>query len=163
MKIIKYPNKILLTKAEPVIEVNEEINKLMDDMLDCMFSSNGQGLAANQIGIPLRVFVANTDDELIVIANPIIQTLSEETIIKYEGCLSIPGGSCRIKRAKSIKLTGLNRSNNEFSLILHDNSARVCQHELDHLNGITLMQRADFSEKANLIKTVKRFSRKAKK
>jgi peptide deformylase len=165
MNILKWPNKILTTKAEPVEKVDEEINKIIDEMLNVMLSNNALGLAANQVGILKRIIVANVDKEqLLVLVNPQIQ-IDESTLglHKEEGCLSLPGAQTKLKRASAIKVVGLGRDNEEITYELFDLDAIVIQHEVDHLDGITMLQRANFTQKDFIKKQMKKWDRYVKR
>lgn len=163
ISILTWPNKILTSTAIAVEKVDDEVNKIMDDLLNTMLSNNGVGLAAPQIGISKRIIVANIDsDQLIVLANPEIIRKSEEQR-KPEGCLSLPGGNIPINRFKRIMVRGLGRRGEEIEYVLEDENAAIIQHEIDHLDGITILQRAGFLEKNKLKKQMKEWSRHVKR
>ncbi|MFZ5894465.1 MAG: peptide deformylase [Myxococcota bacterium] len=144
-EILKYPDPRLREKAAPVAEVTDELRVLIDDMAETMYSSKGCGLAANQIGVDKRVFVVDcaAEDEpsdLKVFINPeIIQADGSQTW--DEGCLSFPGVSEEIKRAEHVKVRALDRFGKPFELEAEGLLAVAIQHELDHLNGVLMIDK----------------------
>jgi peptide deformylase len=143
--ILKYPDPRLKQTAEPVKEVNDEIRRLIDDMAETMYAAPGVGLAANQIGVLLRVFVidiANDDDpsDLRVFINPeIIATAGTQTW--EEGCLSFPGITEEIRRAEKVTVKALDRDGKPFELEADGLLAVAVQHENDHLNGVVMLDK----------------------
>jgi peptide deformylase len=134
-----YPDEVLRKVAEEVVGVTEEIRKVCEDMIETMCIARGVGLAANQIGLPLRIFTLETGSERrsapLAIVNPTIVKLEgEET--GEEGCLSVPGFYDKVTRAKGVVVEGLNPDGNEVRMEYEGLLARACQHELDHLNGV---------------------------
>jgi peptide deformylase len=134
-----YPDKVLRNVAKDVIQVTDDIRRVATDMVETMCSARGVGLAANQIGVPLRIITIETEfDEQsapLVIINPeILELQGEDT--GEEGCLSIPGFYETVKRAKKAVVRGSDLEGKEFRIDCEGLLARACQHELDHLNGI---------------------------
>lgn len=117
--------------------------ELAADLGDTMNANNGLGLAANQVGLPYRVFVMRGADLPIVCFNPIIVDESSETVVLEEGCLSHPNLFVKIKRARRIKVRYAEPNGNVVTKIFDGMTARVFQHELDHLEGICHLQRAN--------------------
>jgi len=144
--IVIYPNEILTKPTEKVDVIDKEIQNLIQDMFDTMYNAEGVGLAANQIGVPLSVMVVDTSPKedspplKLVLINPEI-TESEGKIKYKEGCLSFPGLSVEVERSKKIKVKALNEYGEPVELILEGFPAIVFQHELDHLQGITFLDR----------------------
>ncbi len=145
-KIITFPAEILTKPTKRVEDFNTEIREIIKDMFDTMYSAEGVGLAANQIGIPLSILVIDTTPKeeapnlRLVFINPRI--LNQEGRIKYkEGCLSFPGLSVEVERFKRVEVSALNEKAEEFRVILEDFPAVVFQHEYDHLQGITFIDR----------------------
>lgn len=149
LPIVTIPAAGLREKTRPVTKFDIELQKLIDNMIETMRDANGVGLAAPQIGRPLKLAVIETlpeeDDEgnevegtrdLFVIINPEIYWVSHETTKGLEGCLSIPGYLGEVERADSIRVRGLDRHGRKFRLRLDDWDARIFQHEIDHLNGV---------------------------
>ncbi|MBI4681893.1 MAG: peptide deformylase [Nitrospirae bacterium] len=144
-EIKKYPEKILRTKTEPVNEFNSELQKLVDDMIETMYAAPGVGLAANQVGILKQVAVIDVGSSegkssLIVLINPeIINEEGENN--SEEGCLSIPDYTTIVKRAERVKVKGLDRDGKPIEIDADGLLAKALQHELDHLNGLLLIDR----------------------
>lgn len=143
--ILKYPDPRLKQVAEPVKVVDDEIRRLVDDMAETMYDAPGVGLAANQIGVLLRVFVidiAGEDEpsDLKVFINPEILA-TEGTQTWEEGCLSFPGVIEEIKRAERVTVRALGRDGQPFELEAHGLLAVAIQHENDHLNGIVMLDK----------------------
>lgn len=147
--IIQPDNPILRQQAEPVTVFDADFQKLVDDMIDTMHDAPGVGLAAPQVAIPKRLFVAqlrdDDDDEeegstpkpgtLYVIANPEIVKASSEMVEGTEACLSIPGYYGTVNRHQAIKVKGQNRHGKPIQVNVSGWLARVFQHEMDHLDG----------------------------
>ncbi len=144
-EILKYPDPRLREVAKPVPVVTDELRALIDDMAETMYSSKGCGLAATQIGVNQRIFVVDCagEDEpsdLRVFVNPeIIET--EGSQVWDEGCLSFPGVSEEIKRAEQVKMRALDRSGKPFEIEADGLLAVALQHELDHLNGVLMIDK----------------------
>lgn len=155
LQIKKYPEKILETKAEKVARIDGKLVKLSRDMLETMYFFNGIGLAANQIGELKSVFVSDIKPDgkqkPIVLFNP--QILSSESNCCFEeGCLSFPGISVKVKRAEKIVISGITPDEKEIKIEINGMLARVCQHEIDHLNGIIFINRINFIKRWKLKK-----------
>lgn len=141
--IVKYPDLILRRKALPVEKLSEDIFKLVDNMVETMLKTDGVGLAANQVGSLHRVFVLNTTPHedtptLIPVINPEIIT-HEGQLIEDEGCLSLPELYIKIARPEKIRIKSKNLYNENFVLDASGLLARAIQHEIDHLNGILII------------------------
>lgn len=137
LPVLTFPDDRLRTVAKPVAEVNPDIQKIADDMLETMYAEDGIGLAATQVDIHLRIVVvdvSDTRDQPMVLINPeIISTRGEDGI--EEGCLSVPGYRALVPRASEITVKALNRDGKEFQFDADDLFAICIQHELDHLKG----------------------------
>lgn len=140
IEIRTFPDPVLRKVAEPVKNVTKEILKLSGDMIETMRLSNGAGLAANQVGVPIRLITIEEhlnkqENRHIVLINPVIvETDSEETA--EEGCLSLPKFYEYIKRAKKVLARGVNLEGETIEIECEGQLARAIQHEIDHLNGI---------------------------
>ena len=144
-EILKYPDPRLREVAKPVTAVTPEIQSLVDDMAETMYASQGCGLAATQIGENYRIFVVDcaTEDEASdfrVFINPEI-VATEGELMWNEGCLSFPGVSEEIKRAERVRVRALDRSGAPFELEADGLLAVALQHELDHLNGVLMIDK----------------------
>ncbi len=138
LKIRTYPDHILREAAKPVEKITEDITALSQDMIETMQLARGAGLAANQVGVPIRLIVvdlkAGRINKPMAILNPeIIYCESEE--INEEGCLSVPGYYEYIKRYKKITVKGSTLDGKPFQMECDGFLARAFQHEIDHLNG----------------------------
>jgi peptide deformylase len=150
--IVYVPDEVLRRKARAVTKFDDKLQTLIDDMVETMRLAPGVGLAAPQVGISERVIVVEyyEDEEkaeqaedgeelpkrLYAIVNPEITRKSTETDLGVEGCLSIPGINGEVERHLAITVKGLNRRGQPTTLKLKDWTARIFQHEIDHLNGI---------------------------
>ena len=161
LEITKLGEDILRQKAQPVAEVNDEIRKLADDMIETMIEANGVGLAGPQVGKSLRIFVAMADDEVKrVFINPQIIKTSEEVGDYEEGCLSIPQVYETITRPVQVTVQALNEKGRPFTLEADGLLARIIQHEYDHLDGILYIDRGD---KDFAAKTESQFKKRAER
>ncbi|MBO4326505.1 MAG: peptide deformylase [Clostridia bacterium] len=134
---------ILRMHCKPVKEITESTRKLIDDMFDTMYSANGVGLAAPQIGILRRIAVVDdTQGNKVALINPVI-TFSEGEQTCTEGCLSLPGYQGEVVRAKKIRIESLNEKGEPVTIEAEDFFAVVCQHEIDHLDGVLYKDKAE--------------------
>ena len=145
LEIKKYPEKILKQKAAFINNIDAHIQHLIDDMIETMYSARGVGLAANQVGIPKRLCVIDVslkEDKkpLIALINPLIIE-KEGTVEAEEGCLCIPGYMTNIKRAERVYARGLNREGKPVEIEGTGLLARALQHEIDHLDGLLIIDR----------------------
>jgi len=141
-KIVHFPNPILKKKAKAVKWVTPEVIRLVNDMLETMRAAPGIGLAAPQVGVLLRVIVAEINDETgpVALINPkIIARDGEQTYT--EGCLSLPGVEAPVKRASTVVARGWDKSGQEIEVIAKGLLATVLQHEIDHLDGKVFIDR----------------------
>jgi peptide deformylase len=156
LKIARMGHPVLRLKARALdrAEVKSApVQKLIDDMIDTMFEYHGVGLAAPQVHEGVRIFVASlsqdddaapdeaSDPEPVVLINPEITVAETEIVEEWEGCLSIPDIRGRVPRARGIKVRALNRKGERIELRAKDFSARVIQHEYDHLDGVLFFDR----------------------
>lgn len=144
MEIIKYPNPLLTTETIPFDFINPPIapSELVKIMLEVMNSNNGVGLSANQIGYNHRVFVMRGPEYNFAFFNPKIVSYGEETDTLEEGCLSVPGVVVKITRPKSVRVRFQTPSSGVDTKTFDGLSARIIQHEMDHLNGVMFFNRA---------------------
>ncbi|GAB6183829.1 peptide deformylase [Thermodesulfovibrio hydrogeniphilus] len=145
LEIRKYPDEVLKKRAEKVDNIDSELQKLIDDMIETMYKANGVGLAAPQVGVSKRLIVVDTspreeNQKLIVLINPEILQ-SDEDILSEEGCLSLPGFITRLKRKEKVLVKGLDREGKEIEIEAEGLLSRALQHEIDHLDGILLIDR----------------------
>ena len=145
LDICTYPEKILRERAKPITNIDEEITRLADHMAQIMYNAPGIGLAANQVGVPKRLLVADIspqipDSDLIVLANPEIIAAEGELTIE-EGCLSVPDYQAEVKRHERVTVRGLDIHGEEVEIEAEGLLAVVLQHEIDHLNGVLFIDR----------------------
>jgi peptide deformylase len=138
LKVLLYPNPFLRTKAKPVTKIDATVRQYIDDMLETMYADKGVGLAATQVGIPLRIFTMDTSGEYNqpkVLINPeITQREGEKTV--SEACLSFPGITIEVARAEKVWVKALNADGQVYEFAAEGVEAQCVQHELDHLDGI---------------------------
>jgi peptide deformylase len=152
-QIRQYPDSVLRMRARDVERYDGDLRRLAERMTQLMRDANGVGLAATQIGIIRRVFVVQTDpdEDPIAVVNPVVVEQSDETVVDDEGCLSLQGVQMPVERPTSIRLEGRDLEGGELTLDLTDHAARVVQHELDHLDGVLILDRTtDEARKAAL-------------
>jgi len=143
LTVIKYPDPRLQQMAEPLEGVDDSVRAVIDRMFELMFEFRGVGLAAPQVALGVRLFVASPTfqaDDRRVFVNPEI-IAGEGAQEGEEGCLSLPGINCKIKRKRIVTVRALDRDGNEFEETFEDLPARIFQHETDHLNGKLLTDR----------------------
>jgi peptide deformylase len=139
--ILNFDQPVLREKAKKVARVDTSIQKLLDDLAETMLDAPGAGLAANQIGVPLRVCVVKGDENQIWgLVNPVI-VKSAGTQVGYEGCLSKPGWVGEVERYEAVVVKGLNRHGKQVRIKSTGFTARAFQHELDHLDGVLFTDR----------------------
>lgn len=139
LEIITYPNPILRKKAEPVQEIDDEILRILDEMADIMYQKDGVGLAAPQVAISKRIIVVDIGEGLMHLINPEIVRRSEEEKKAEEGCLSFPGIHVEISRPENITVSSLDEKGKRFEIKAEGLWARAFQHEIDHLNGVLII------------------------
>jgi len=146
------PDPVLKQKAKRVRTIDGSIKKLIRDMIETMHSEPGRvGLAAPQIGVPLRVIVIGIpEEEDIAIINPeIVRSRGERSI--DEGCLSVPGYFGQIKRAESVTVKGRDQDGKEIRIKAEGLLAQVLEHEIDHLNGVLYLEHLESLEQLRKI------------
>lgn len=144
LRIVYYPHPVLLRPAEEIAEITDEVKAVARRMLDLMHQVSGVGLAAPQVALPWRLFVANAtgdpgDD--VVFINPVLLHPGRELEDAEEGCLSLPGIRGVIRRPQSMTIRALDWEGRAIETSSDGLSARIWQHETDHLDGIMIMQR----------------------
>ena len=156
--IVVVGNPVLRAKAKRVTRVDAAIRQLIDDMIDTMRDAPGVGLAAPQIGVPLRIAVIEVDQKLTILINPEI-VKSKGEYEPEEGCLSVPGYWGRVKRAESVTVKARDRQFREFRVRGEGLFGQALQHEIDHLNGTLYLDRLESLDK--LHRTEPRLERRA--
>jgi peptide deformylase len=159
LKIRKYGDPVLREKAKPVIEINKEIKKLIEDMLETMYDAPGIGLAACQVGCPLRLCVIDAKPEgrkvPMVFINPKIVS-KKGKVVDEEGCLSFPGLTQSIKRFKTVRVEAINEKGLPVAVEADDMLSRVIQHEFDHIDSKVFLDRLSWWKRMKAEKEIKR-------
>jgi peptide deformylase len=164
LPIITLPDQRLRKTSEPIKEVDDKLRKLMDDMLETMYAAPGVGLAAVQVGLPIRLIVLDTakDEEPphpLAMVNPEISKQGEERHMHEEGCLSIPDVRVEIERPSTVTVCYTDRDGKRQELEADGLLATAVQHEIDHLNGKLII---DYLSKLKRDMIVRKFKKQAK-
>ncbi len=162
--LVLLPDPILREPSRPVERVDDELRRLADDMLETMYDAPGIGLAAIQIGEPIRMLVMDVakedeDKRPFVVINPQIVATGDEVSTYEEGCLSIPDYYAEVERPASVTVTYLDREGAERTLTADGMLATCVQHEIDHLNGVLFI---DHISKLKRDMVIKKFTKLAK-
>jgi len=145
------PDPILRQKSKRVRVVDGSVQRLIGDMLETMHSTGGVGLAAPQLGTPLRVIVIGIpEQEDIVLINPEVVRRTGERLVD-EGCLSVPGYIGQIKRAELVRVKGRDQNGKEIRIKANELLAQVLEHEIDHLNGVLYIDHLESMDKLRKI------------
>ena len=151
MKIVQYPHPTLRYESKPVTRVDRELREIVRTMFDLMYQAKGIGLAANQVDLPLQLFVINTkgdpnEGEELVFINPVISS-PKGTHEAEEGCLSIVGVNAIVARPERIHISAYDLQGNEINKTVDGLLAKAIQHETDHLHGVLFIDRVSESSK----------------
>jgi len=149
-----FGDPVLTTPTTPVVDFDKELRTLVQDLTETMLEAPGAGLAAPQIGVPLRVFVWDVDDELGHLINPSLDLSSDEQEGE-EGCLSFPGLSYNTRRALSVVARGFNMFGDPVEISGSELLARAIQHETDHLDGILFIDRLEAALRKEAMKEIR--------
>src|ERR1700691_5547665 len=154
LTIRQFGDPVLKERTKEVDDIDGAVVSLVDSMIETMYDAPGTGLAANQVGVQRRIFVYDVGDGIRTVINPrIVESDGEWTY--DEGCLSIPGLSWDIARPNAVHLVGLDLDGNELSIEATELEGRVFQHELDHLDGILLVERLDADQRKEAMKILR--------
>ncbi|MFT6105820.1 MAG: peptide deformylase [Rickettsiales bacterium] len=177
LPILIFPNKLLKETSKPVEKFDDDLKKLMDDMLETMYADRGVGLAAVQIGVLKRIVVMDINYKIedcneqhdhshghdhfsgqkpIFLINPEIVSVSKEKITYHEGCLSFPEVRADVVRPKMVKVKYFDANGKEQTLEADDLLATCVQHEIDHLNGITFVDHLSKLKREITLKKLKK-------
>jgi peptide deformylase len=155
----QYPDPALRNAATAVAEVDDEVQRLAERMLDVMERAHGVGLAAPQLGILRRILVYRATDEDVpkVLINPELVERSDETEVGTEGCLSLLGGELQVPVARHlrVRVSGRDASGDAVDMDVEGFEARVIQHEIDHLDGILIFDRAEDQERREALRELR--------
>jgi peptide deformylase len=145
---------VLRQRAAEVTTIDGRLAKLAEDMIATMYEAPGVGLAAPQVGVEKRLFVYDVGEGPRTIVNPVI-TESDGEWDYEEGCLSVPGLSWQIVRPKQVLLTGIDLDGNDVGIEADELLARCFQHEIDHLDGVLLLERLDADTRRQALRTIR--------
>lgn len=164
--ILCYGDDVLHRPAAPVTEITPDIQQLIDDMIQTMYAAPGIGLAAPQVGVSLRIFVADVSvgrqpGELLTFINP--EFVERDGMqLEDEGCLSVPGFNATVARPARAVLKGLNRDGSEQVVEATGLLARCFQHEMDHLEGTVFVDRLRGLQKDLIVRKIRKMARAGK-
>lgn len=161
LDIINVPDPLLKNLSDPVGQVDDDLRRLMDDMIETMYAAPGIGLAAIQVAVPKRVIVLDTegDDEErkpLFLVNPEVTWESPEFNIYNEGCLSVPEHYAEVERPASVKVKYLDYNGKEQEDLMEGLMATCVQHEIDHLNGVVFIDYLSRLKRNMIIKKVQK-------
>ncbi len=143
LEVKTFGDPVLKTRAARVKVFDDALLRLTEEMLVTMREREGVGLAANQVGRLRRVLVAGIEEDEYVLINPVIEARSDETEVLPEGCLSIPGILVDVERPVAVTVSGQDAAGEEVRFEAEGLLARVFQHEIDHLDGVLILDRTD--------------------
>ena len=164
MKIYTYPDPVLRSVSKPIENIDEDIQKLIDSMAETMYAAPGVGLAAVQVGVPVRLIVYDVSSKenernLSVLINPEI-IMAEDKIVFAEACLSVVEFSADVERHAMVKVKGLDRKGKPVDIEAEDLEAVCLQHEIDHLNGILFIDHISSLKRSLYKKKLKKMMEK---
>ncbi len=164
--ILKYGERPLHDRARTIDSITPEIDRLIDDMIETMYAAPGVGLAAPQVGVPLRLFVVDISvgrdpNGLMAVANPEVLEI-DGVQLEEEGCLSVPGFNATVVRPSRIVVKGLDRHGTEQRFEGTGLLARAFQHEIDHLDGMLFVDRLRGIKRDMIVRRIKKLSRAGK-
>ena len=157
-QIRQYPDAVLRMRAREVERFDDDLVRLADRMAHLMHDARGVGLAATQVGVLQRLFVFQPagDEDVTAIVNPEITERTEETEVADEGCLSLQGVLVPVERAVAVTIEGQDLRGEPLRLELEEMDARVVQHELDHLDGVLMLERTRDEARREALATLRR-------
>jgi peptide deformylase len=156
-QVVKFGDPVLKSKASPVREFGPELRAEVDRMIEIMRGAMGVGLAATQVGVLRRllVFQAGADSEPTALVNPEVEWLSDEAVVAEEGCLSLPRVSMDVERPLHARFTGRDVDGEPVRIEASGLEARVLQHELDHLDGVLILDRAPRAQRKGALRALR--------
>ncbi len=155
--VVKFGDPVLKSKASPVASFGPELRAEVERMVSIMRDGMGVGLAATQLGILRRllVFQAGPDSEPTALVNPVVEWLSEEATIAEEGCLSLPRISVDVERPLHARVSGRDAEGEEVAIEASGLEARVLQHEIDHLDGVLILDRTERDQRKGALRALR--------
>jgi len=161
LEVLTYPNSVLRRQAEKIETIDDDLSELFDSMTETMYTADGVGLAAPQIGVSKQLFVVDASEGPMIFVNPeIIQKDDEEETVE-EGCLSLPGIHVDVTRAKRVVVSSMDASGSVHEIEASGLLARVFQHEIDHLNGVLIIDHASSIQRALLKSKLRKIDKKS--
>lgn len=156
-QVVKFGNPVLKSRASPVAEFGPALRAEVERMIGIMREGMGVGLAATQLGTLRRllVFQAGSDCEPTALVNPSLEWLSEEVVVAEEGCLSLPRVSMDVERPLHARVAGLDVDGEPVTIEASGLEARVLQHEIDHLDGVLILDRAPREQRKGALKALR--------
>jgi peptide deformylase len=155
-QIRQYGDPALRLTAHEVVDFDDDLRRLVDRMMALMHDAQGVGLAATQVGVLRRLFVFEPDEDgPRAIVNPTIVDPDDETVADEEGCLSLQGVRVPVERTVKLTLVGKDPNGEDVSLELEGYAARIVQHELDHLDGVLIIDRTDEAHRKEALSTLR--------
>ena len=155
-QIRQYGDPALRLKAHEVDDFDDDLRRLVERMIALMHDAQGVGLAATQVGVLRRLFVYEPDEEgPRALVNPVVAERGDETSSDEEGCLSLQGVRVPVDRATRVVLEGKDEHGADVRVELDEYAARVVQHELDHLDGVLIIDRTDDEHRKNALATLR--------
>jgi peptide deformylase len=155
-QIRQYGDPSLRLQAREVVEFDDDLRRLVDRMITLMHEAQGVGLAATQVGILRRLFVFEPDEEgPRAIVNPVVVERADEETVDDEGCLSLQGVRVPVERSTRVVLEGKDPHGEDLRFELDEYASRVVQHELDHLDGVLIIDRTDDEHRREALSTLR--------
>lgn len=154
-EIRTFGDPALKARATPVKYFDESLKRLAQEMMRIMRENEGVGLAANQIGRLQRIFVAAYEDEEFAIVNPVVEWSSENKEKDIEGCLSLPEVRVEVERPHAVTVSGRDTSGTPVRIRAEGLLARVFQHEIDHLDGVLILDRTDRESRKRAMREIR--------
>ncbi len=145
LQLITYPHPTLRHLSKPIVRVDAQLKELVEQMFEIMYQARGVGLAANQVNLPIRLFIANPSGNKeegpeLVFINPVINN-AKGAVEAEEGCLSLPGINAIVRRNRSLRVNAYDLNGNEINSEVQGFLGRIVQHEIDHLDGTLFIDR----------------------
>jgi peptide deformylase len=135
LEVLTYGDPVLRKRAKPVKRIDKEVRRFLDEMAEALEEEEGLGLAAPQVGVPLRLVVCRVEEEVQRLVNPRLVWQSGERVSEVEGCLSLPGLRAEVERPAAVRVSALDEKGKKVSLAAEGLLARCLCHEADHLSG----------------------------
>jgi peptide deformylase len=155
LDIRMFGDPVLKSRAAPIESFDDSLSHLADEMLAAMREHEGVGLAANQVGRLKRILVAAVEDDEYVLVNPVVEEAAEITEKELEGCLSIPGIQVEVERPAAVTISAHDSSGAPIRIEAESLLARILQHEIDHLDGVLILDRTDRESRKTVMRELR--------